>query len=530
MDSDHARTHRRVSVTNVRLMAAGLLLLQLVWVFAVPPFRSTDEFDHAYRAASVARGEWMPDSTNATRGTGAFVTVPDDIVAAARPECSRLPYTFDNDCIGTRSTDGTVVSSGAGRYHPVFYALIGTAALPFDGATALYAMRLANVLLCWIALAAALAALRTWATGAWPFVGFALVCSPMVIFNASVAAPNGFEMAASVSLWAALLGIARDPAHRHRGLMTLAVLSSVVVVTLRSLGPLWVLLIVVAVCAVIPHPWTVLKTLAARRDVRLGAAVVALATAASLAWILSAASLVIGTLKVPDFVREAGPVVMYTRSMLLWVLQSIGAFPYRDTAAPPLVYVAYLVPVVWLIVGAFRRGRAKHRIVLASLVTLSLAIPLTITIATIDRHGLSWNGGYTIPFSMGIFLVSGVVLNDRSQGVRNRAAAPLFVAYATAHVVALWGVLHKERDVSPSVANGNWVLVPVPVLCPRLPGGASALGGCGRSRARSATPRPGPRIQGTADRAGWPRRTAAEAQQVSQRGTLKSPRESLMWG
>ena len=55
--------------------------------------RGSDEFDHAYRAAAAARGQWGIDPVDATRGTGAFLRVPADIVEAAQPECQDLRYT-----------------------------------------------------------------------------------------------------------------------------------------------------------------------------------------------------------------------------------------------------------------------------------------------------------------------------------------------------------------------------------------------------------------------------------------------------
>ena len=137
-----------------RTFLLGLCGLFSIWILVMPPFSGSDEFDHAYRAASAARGEWMIDPVNATRGTGAFLHVPADIVDAARRECQRLRYTVHSDCVGKAVGDERIVSSGAGRYHPLFYAVIGTAARPFHGAAALYAMRFATA-----ALAAAFLAL-----------------------------------------------------------------------------------------------------------------------------------------------------------------------------------------------------------------------------------------------------------------------------------------------------------------------------------------------------------------------------------
>src|SRR3954451_5709421 len=80
------------------LLLLGLVLVQVVWIFVVPPFRASDEFDHAYRAAAVARGQWVPSSARAPGVRGSLVTVPDDLVQAARAECARLSYTSRQDC------------------------------------------------------------------------------------------------------------------------------------------------------------------------------------------------------------------------------------------------------------------------------------------------------------------------------------------------------------------------------------------------------------------------------------------------
>lgn len=50
------------------LVFLGALLMQAAWIVAVPPFRGSDEFDHAYRAASVADGAWMPTTPAPTAG------------------------------------------------------------------------------------------------------------------------------------------------------------------------------------------------------------------------------------------------------------------------------------------------------------------------------------------------------------------------------------------------------------------------------------------------------------------------------
>ena len=92
---------------RVRWVVLGLLLIELGWVLAVPPFRGVDEWDHAYRASAVAHGQWMAPPTEATRGTGAFVDAEPDIVEAAQAECQRLEYTGESSA----SARGSVTTS-----------------------------------------------------------------------------------------------------------------------------------------------------------------------------------------------------------------------------------------------------------------------------------------------------------------------------------------------------------------------------------------------------------------------------------
>ena len=193
------------------LLLLGTLLVQAAWILALPPFRGTDEFDHAYRAASVARGEWRAPTEAAEEGRGGLVTVPRDLVAAASPVCSSYLYTGHDNCYPAADAGhGDVrVATAAGNYNPAFYWVVGTVARPFDGAHALYAMRIASALLCAAFVALAGWVTAQWARTAWPLFAVAVAMTPVVFFSLSVTAPNGLEMAAALSLWMALLGIVR---------------------------------------------------------------------------------------------------------------------------------------------------------------------------------------------------------------------------------------------------------------------------------------------------------------------------------
>ena len=88
------RTGRRRFVGGIVL---GLAILQALWIVTVPPFRASDEFDHAYRAAAVARGQWQATEAGGD-GRGTLVRVPADLVAAAHDQCAACPYTGPDNC------------------------------------------------------------------------------------------------------------------------------------------------------------------------------------------------------------------------------------------------------------------------------------------------------------------------------------------------------------------------------------------------------------------------------------------------
>ena len=109
------------------LLVLGALVMQAAWILALPPFRGADEFDHAYRAASVAHGEFIADAGPTTQSRGRLVEAPRDLIDAATPVCESYPYTNDELCTPGQSVGNgySTVASGAGRYNPLFYGAIG---------------------------------------------------------------------------------------------------------------------------------------------------------------------------------------------------------------------------------------------------------------------------------------------------------------------------------------------------------------------------------------------------------------------
>ena len=282
-----------------------------------------------------------------------------DIVEAAQAECQRLEYTGDVECVGTRVGDHVEIASGAGRYHPLFYAVVGSPTLVLDGVVSLYAMRLVALALCLVMLGVALRLLRAWAD---PMVSVAVVCglTPMVLYSTSILAANGLEIASGLVLWAALGAMAHHAEPFAARFVVPAVVATSLLVTLRSLGPLWALLIVAT--ALVAWPTLLGPALGLRADP--GRARVGRDPRGGLrrqpGLDLCPDSLVIGRVAPADPTPLVEKLGVAALRIPQWILQWIGAFPYRAQPAPPVVYLIFLLLLGWLLVVALRRGDLRR--------------------------------------------------------------------------------------------------------------------------------------------------------------------------
>jgi len=441
------------------LVVTGFLLLQLAWLITTPPYGGIDEFDHAYRAAAVAHGEWVAPASAATRGTGAIVAAPRDVVEAAGPQCSARRYTTDADCQpGEDLGDGLVaVPSGAGRYNPAFYAVAGFAALPFDGYAALYAMRAATIMLCAVLFAAATWSLLRWSRGPVPLLGLLLATTPVFVYSTSIVAPNGVEMTAGLATWTGLWGLLTQGRHRG-GHLAVAVAGACVLATVRSLGPLWLALILLAVVAGAGTRAQV-RSLLRWRPAQLGAVAVAVTTAASCVWILSMRSLVIGKdgpAVAPSWGEKLGAA---TESLFVWVLQSVAAFPTRAEPAPVAVYACAVTAFVGLLLGAIRYGERRQTLVAGGVAVAGLLIPFLITVATVSSYGVAFQGRYALPLTVGVPLLAAVAVDRRRPRLRRpaRVLVPALTLLAVAHVWSVAAVVQLQRSHSPLAGTTHWL-------------------------------------------------------------------------
>ncbi|MGD9959697.1 DUF2142 domain-containing protein [Nocardioides sp.] len=429
------------------LTLVALLLVQLAWALVVPAFRGVDEIEHAYRAASVAEGHWRPDYLTPRDGRGDLIPVRQDVVEAAYPVCTWLVYNGSDNCRGVRDVGNgeVLVASAAARYNPAFYWIIGTAARPFDGFTALYVMRAVATLLCAVLIAAAASLMWRWSTTVWPAVALVAAVSPIVTYSNVVAAPNGVELSAAILLWISLLGLSTRPSPQlERHLLIAAAVAAPCLATVRSLGPLWLGVILLTGLWLIGRHGCHELWLRHRRLIL----VVGLVTAAGLAW--GAGWTLTAHPNNPASDSDASPGSVWAQlptAIPLWVFQSIGAFPLRNEPAPATTYLLFLILWIPLVAaGLFARRRGP----LVFVATVSLAVPVALTVASYQQIGVAWQGRYGFPVSLGVFLLAGLALD------RTRAwSAPSRVLAVSSCVIAGAACLIGQLGARSLVLSDN---------------------------------------------------------------------------
>ncbi|MDN4172955.1 DUF2142 domain-containing protein [Nocardioides sp. SOB77] len=456
----------------------GTLCLQAAWVLTVPPYRGLDEHEHAYKAAAVARGDWSPTHPRSPDGWGDRLQVPRDVVDSAHPVCESLPYTTPDNCEGTSNGDGrTTVASSAARYNPVFYALVGSAALPFDGVAALYAMRVCAALLCAFLLGAAAFVLARRGSSRWTWMCFASVLTPIVLYSSAVAAPNGVELASAVLVWVGIVGLRRDssrspaPDRFYLGAVAMGGLGLVMV---RTLGPLWLVLILAGGSLLLGRP----RVFALLRS-RAGAATAGLlvvAGVAALGWTAAART------------NDPGGPLGVTRDAwaalpggwAMWLFQSVAAFPARDEIAPLGLYAVTLT--VWTVILLVGLRAADHRLrrAVALVVVSAVLVPSAATLLTHAELGIAWQGRYSYPLALGALLLCAAAKPPLPH-VHGRLAVALValtvvVPTAAVELIGVLDVVRGERLSSPLAGTDSWFVPPDSVLALLVVSGATAWG------------------------------------------------------
>jgi hypothetical protein len=451
-------TDVRVAVRRGVWVLLAVIIAQAAWILAVPPFRGIDEFDHAFRAAGVASGEWHLTEAPVD-GRGLLTWAPADLVKEAGPQCAALPYTGPDNCrpVETRGSQVRIATT-AGEYNPLFYWVTGTAAKPFDGASALYAMRITTALMTALLLALGAGLMALAGAGRWTSLGLLAAITPQVVFSGVIPAPNGPEMGLALVLWSSLLALDRAAGtRREQILLSTAFAAAVPLAFLRFLGPLWIACIVISVVAL--RGWPASRQLIARRRrlAALGAASVVVATCWGLVWLVIAGRYHVPAGATVEDVPAQWSHVLYVP---LWAMQMVGAFPFRDIPAPMWTYPLAFLVISLLTWGAWRRGPDRRRSrALFWIVIASLVIPVLLSVALMPGHGAVWQGRYELPFVIGILPVCGILLDKSGfapvEG--GRVIAACAVALTAVQVACVVHVEQLELQRPVSSGDASWV-------------------------------------------------------------------------
>jgi hypothetical protein len=445
---------RSLAVRRGLLVLIAVLIAEAVWIMAVPPFRGSDEVDHAFRAAGVARGQWHL-TQGTPHGRGLLVRVPDDIVKAAQPQCASLSYDGRDNCYPVSTAGGeSVIATASGAYDPLFYFVVGTAARPFHGAGADYAMRVVTALLCALVLAAAAVVLTYAGSGPWATLGLLAAFTPEVMFSGAIPAPNGLEMSLALLWWSSLLAAVRqDAAPVQRRLLMVAIAAAVPLTFIRLLGPLWLLTILASVVLLVGIRAARDLVVRHRGLIASGVVLVGLAACWWGTWQVIA-SHVTGT--TPDVDSRNW---LQAFDLPVFTMQMVGAFPFRDQPAPIAVYPLVFLVIGLLVIGAWRRGvpdRARRAVLWIAI--FSLVVPVALSLVFMPSLGAIWQGRYELPYVLGILPLCGLLLDDAGFAPREgtRLIGLSMLALGVAQVASVAHVQHMELGRAVSASDTSW--------------------------------------------------------------------------
>lgn len=404
----------------------------------------------------------------------ASVTIP----YVGEPHLSTVCFAFDRnvtpDCLSfSGSKEPRPVPTNVGLYPPVYYGTVGAASLGLASVSGVLLMRAATVLVC-----AALVAWACWSARRAPnhraaLLGVILAVTPMTLFLFGSVNPSALEIAAAIALWAAGGMLVLEASARvDRRLVAVTGASAIVLALSRSLSPLWMALI--AITLVVFAPAGGLRRLARDRACRVWGAVVGVATAAQLAWIVAFDPLDIVTREGVD--ESTSELV---RSSLgksgSTYEQMIGLFGWVDTPAPFVTVLLWTMMLGALIVLAIVAGRRRECVVLLGLIGAVTLVPVVLESAKAGDVGFAWQGRYTMPLAVGVPVLAGLMLATDKGGHfsldRTRLYVVVMIALFVAHLLAFVqhlrrymvgydGPIQFWRDPDWSPLLPAWVLIP----------------------------------------------------------------------
>ncbi|WP_412539148.1 DUF2142 domain-containing protein [Longispora sp. K20-0274] len=467
------------------LAFVGFFLVIGAWAVAAPYDGAPDEPAHAVRAAGVAGGDVMPTPANAFAGTGAFQVVPKGIKGTLETGCwyHGLPET-SAACAAAPSADRELVSkpTSAGRYNPLYYAIVGGPLRLWPGWPGLILARLLGAALSAALLAGAFTVLTRWSRYGLMLGGLIAVTSPIVGHMAGAINPSGVEICAGIALFSAgiplFLGPARGPV---RPVFWLVGISAVLLVTVRSMGPMFAAIGLATL--LLPLGWGKVRALWSTAMVRWWTVVIAVAVALSGAWILVEKSSVLVPLKSGAPLRPTQAMWAELSRWAEYLQQLVGITGWLDTRVPGPFYAVWTCVAGGLVLAGFALGTRADRLRLLALAAGGGGLLSLIQVVNVNEYGFITQARYMMPLLVAVPLLGAFAIERRAGNPEmvRKLTRMVAVVLLPIHLVFLWYTMIRwQRGIKihrPGIADlnpfgGAWT----PVLGSVLPLAAMVVG------------------------------------------------------
>jgi hypothetical protein len=301
-----------------------------------------------------------------------------------------------------------------------------------------------------------------WARSCWPLALLLLSCLPTTVYSASIATPNGVQMVSGILVWSALVALLRRVPTGRSGAYFGLMAGVAVMANTHTLGLLWLGLIALSVVVYAGAGRAVTTVLPRTRPEVMALAVAVSAVVFQIWWMVYARP----NISRPENGLAGSPWGKIAESVVLWPLQAVAAFPYRDEPAPVAVYGVAVVIFMALAVVSARTLRGQRRLAtsICVILCLTVAVPVGITYVGFHQFGLSWQGRYGMPYSVGLLALVSLALDDRGPHLTKPILWLGMIGWGLAQTVGLAGVLAKHGHDHALIIATNWWPPPVVLI------------------------------------------------------------------
>ena len=453
------------------------------WALSAPYDGSADEHDHIYRAAGVWSGDITPRPANAVRGSGGFVHVPRGLVVPDEM-CWQFKPAVSASCAPEPGSDRTSVrvGTGAGRYHPGYYALVGLPLKLWPGWSGVILARLITGAGAAALLAGALVTIATYFRRRLMLAGLLVAVTPMAVHFFGAVNPNGLEIAAGVGLFTALVPLVLGRAEEDdavgvpRWLLILAGTSGILLASLRPTGLIYLLF--AAIAFFVPLRRDTLARLWGSVAARWWIGAVAFAAVFAAAYAVAFKGTDLGSAFRGGVAIQRGQAALII--VELWgelTEQIIGVFSWLDINMPGSIYVIWQLAAGAVLMFGFAFGHWIDRWRLVVLLVGAVGVPTFMQFWFFNDTGFVTQGRYMLPALVGVVIFAAWILEER--GLPERAGRSLtrllLVTVLPIHLFSLLWAMIRWRSGMPNYGKiGIVSLWPMgrgwhPVVGPALP-------------------------------------------------------------